>query len=489
MAQQNATGSLRQQAATGGRWTAISAMASLVIQLMQLAALGRLLEPSDFGLMAMMMVVIALAASISDFGVGNYIVQVNILSLRLFKHLFALSFAMSVMLSAIIAFAAPWVASYYASPVLKDLLPYLGLVVITTAVSQVYFSVLQRALSFQIIAIVDVFSATCGLVVAVGLAWFGYGVWSLMGGQLAFSLSKALALFPVASTLLRNAPADCEGRIANALRFGYFQLGERILNFAGWNLDKIIIGKLLGHRDLGIYSVAYQLVMRPFSVLNPIFTRVSLPIFAKIKNDDARLRRGYLDVVRIIGLISFPVYLGIAIAAPAIVRILLGEQWGEAAPVVSVLCGLGFIFSLSNPIGSLILAKGRADLGFYYNLLALFVYGVAYYFGSNYGLSGVAIAFVVAAGGVIYPLEFFLRLKLVGMGFIEYFSAIKNHLIGAALPLLGYIYFRVNNSMSENLYYQLLAGAGGAGFFLAYLRLTERALLNSTYALFTLEEK
>jgi lipopolysaccharide exporter len=483
MSQSSTTGSLRQQAAAGGRWTVMSAIASVVIQLMQLAALGRLLAPADFGLMAMMMVVIALATSIADFGVGNYIVQINVLSLRLFKRLFALSFLLSVMLSAIIAVIAPWVATYYGSPVLADLLPYLGLVVITSAGSQVYFSVLQRALKFQIIAVVDVFSASCGLVVSVGLAWYDYGVWSLIAGQLTLNIIKFICFFITASTALKEVPLACEGRIINAVRFGFFQLGERILNFAGWNLDKIIIGKILGDNMLGIYSVAYQLAMRPFSVLNPIFTRVSLPIFSKIKNDDARLRRGYLDVVRIIGLLSFPVYVGIAISAPAIVYILLGPQWSEAAPVVSILCGLGFIFSLGNPIGSLILAKGRADLGFYYNLFALLTYGIAFYFGSNYGLLGVAIAFVIAAGGILYPLEIFLRWKLVGMGATEYFSAIRNHFSGAALPLLVYIYLKANSAMSENLFNQLMAGAGGASFFIAYLWLTERALIKSTYAL------
>lgn len=483
MTKEDTSGSLRQQAAAGGKWTAVSAVASVAIQLVQLAALGRLLEPSDFGLMAIMMVVIGLATSIADFGVGNYIVQVSVLSLRFFKRLFALSIALSVALSVAIALSASGFAAYFETPKLENLLPWLGLVVITSTISQIYFSVLQRALKFRVIAVADVFSAICGLVVSVGLAWFGYGVWSLITGQLALSLVKVIYYYQAASIALKEVPYSCEGRIANALRFGYFQMGERIMNFLGWNLDKVIIGKLFGDRSLGIYSVAFQLMMRPFSVLNPVFTRVSLPIFAKIKNDDMRLRRGYLEVVRTIALIAFPIYVGIAIAAPAIVHILLGPKWSEAAPVVSVLCGLGFLFSLGNPIGTLILAKGRADLGFYVNVLALVVYATAYYVGSGYGLIGVAFAFVVAAGAILYPLEFLLRWKLIGMGVGEYLTAIKHHFLGAILPLLVYIYFNVNNLMPQSSFYQLLAGASGAGFFVIYLCFTERGLIKSTFAL------
>lgn len=488
MSQHDTSVSLRKQAAAGGRWTAVSAVASVTIQLLQLAVLGRLLQPTDFGQMAMMMVVIALANSIADFGVGNYLVQITNLSRQFFNRLFALSLVLSTVLFGVIAVTASWFAEYFDSPRLEEFLPWLGLVVVASAVSQVYFSALQRAFEFKVIAVGDVISAFLGLFISVGLALYGYGVWSLIGGQLVLSFTKAMIFYKPALISLQEAPLTCEGKIKNALRFGYFQLGERVLNFASWNLDKIIIGKLLGDGALGIYSVAYQLVMRPFVVLNPIFTRVSLPIFSKIKDDNVRLRSGYLHVVRIIALISFPVYLVIAIAAPAIVEVLLGAKWIEAAPVVSILCGLGFIFSLGNPIGSLILAKERAELGFYYNLIALLVFASAYYFGSAYGLTGVAISFVVAAGAIVYPLEIILRRQLVGMGVIEYFSAIKHHLMAATCPLLVYIYLSINKLMPSNISEQLIAGAGGAVFFAVYLWFTERALIRSTLAL-VLERK
>ena len=483
MIREKSSGSLRQQAAAGGKWTALSAVASIVIQLLQLAALGRLLEPTDFGLMAIMMVVIGLAISLADFGVGNYIVQVNTLSRRLFWRLFGLGIGLSLVLSAIIAVASSWVADYYQSPILRDLLPWLGLVVITSTISQIYFAVLQRSFKFKIIAVVEIISTLVCMVVAVGFAWLGYGVWSLIAGQIALSTVKTIFYLGGTSQFLQAMPASCTGHISDALHFGYYQVGERLLNFAGWNLDKIIIGKLLGERSLGIYSVAFQLMMRPFSVLNPVFTRVSLPIFSQIKNDNLRLRRGYLDVVRTIALISFPVYLGLAIAAPALVEILMGSKWIEAAPVVSVLCGLGLLFSLGNPIGTLIVAKGRPKWAFYLNLLALVIYSTAYYIGSFFGILGVSISFLIAAGVFLYPLEFYLRWKLVGMRVDEYFSAMKHHFIGLVPPLLLLVYLTSNNEMPQRHIYQLLSGIGGAGFFMGYLWCTERALIKSTCAL------
>jgi PST family polysaccharide transporter/lipopolysaccharide exporter len=483
MTQRKLSSSLRQQAAAGGKWTAFSAVAGVTIQLAQLAALGRLLEPADFGLMAMMMVVIGLAISLADFGVGNYIVQVGILSRQLFWRLFSLGIGLSLVLSVFIAIVASWVANYYQSPILRELLPWLGLLIVTSTASQIYFSLLQRALRFKVIAVLDILSAAVGMVVSIELAWFGYGVWSLIIGQIAVSAFKTILYIGFSVQVLMEVPVSCSGLVKAAMRFGYFQVGERILNFVGWNLDKVIIGKLLGERDLGIYSVAYQLMMRPFLVLNPIFTRVSLPIFSQIKNDDARLRKGYLEVIRTIALLSFPMYLGLAIAAPAIVEILMGSKWLAAAPVLSILCGLGLLFTLGNPIGTLILAKGRPDWAFYLNLLALVVYVAAFYLGSFFGILGVATAFLLAAGVFLFPVEFYLRWKLVGMTVDEYFVALKHHIAGAVLPLTVLIYFSVAHQMPQSLFYQLLAGFGGASSFMIYLWFTERELIKSTYAL------
>ena len=122
--------SLRQRAASGGKWTGISAVTGIAIQLIQISALGRLLNPADFGLMAMMMVVIGLANSIADFGLGNYLVQAETLSRQLLTQFFLLGTTLAALLALTIALLADQVAIYYNSPALSSLLPWLALGVI-----------------------------------------------------------------------------------------------------------------------------------------------------------------------------------------------------------------------------------------------------------------------------------------------------------------------------------------------------------------------
>lgn len=476
----DSAGSLRQKAAAGGRWTAISAIASLLLQLTQLAILGRLLNPSDFGLMAMMMVVIGLASLLADFGVSNYLVQTKALTGRLFSALFVLCIAGALLLAGAISLAAPWVASYYHTPMLADLLPALGIVVIATAIGQPFFALLQRDMRFRQIAIVETTSAFVGLVVAAAMAMKGYGVWSLIGGQLALAAAKAVLCVIMASPLIRFEWGIHWTDLKSAVRFGNFQMGERLLNYAGWNIDKIIVGRILGEGALGIYSIAYQLVMKPFSILNPVFTRVALPLLSRVQDDDARLTRGYLEMTRTIALTAFPIYLFMILASDSIVLLLLGAKWMAASSLVALLGWLGFVYSLGNPIGSLLLAKGRADLGFYYNGAAVIVYALAVVFGSSFGLEGVAYGLVIAAG-LLFSLEFTLRWYLVRMSPWVYLRAIGPIVIGTLLPLIiGGLVLSFWEPESGKSGFDFIVGLLAVAIYFAYLWFADRALLKNT---------
>lgn len=474
--------SLTAKAAAGGRWTAISAVASVVIQFAQLAILGRLLSPEDFGLMAMMMVVIGLASTLADFGLSNYIVRARSLAERQFTSLLLIACGFAGLLASAVVASATWVSAYFKTPMLMELLPVLGVVVVLSAATQIGTALLQRAMRFRALALAELISGLAGLVAGVLCAFAELGIWSLIAAQLTVAVFKPVLCWGYARDLVIFHRPVWSAELAAGLRFGAFQTGERLLNFAGWNVDKAIIGRMLGEGGLGIYSVAYQLVLRPFSILNPIFTRVALPVFASVQDDDQRLQRGYLQMLRTIALLSFPVYLVIMVAADSLILFLLGSQWNEAGSVLQVLSILGFVFSLGNPIGSLLLAKGRADLGFYYNVIALLVYAIAIYIGSGYGVIGVAIGFVAAAACLLFPLEFLLRWMLIRMSVSEYLRALGPLLAAILVPItLVSIYrsFMPGFSRGSDLIEAFIA----LSVFLAVVWLTERGLVRRTVQL------
>lgn len=471
--------SMRAHAARGGKWTAIAAAAGVSLQMAQLVVLGRLLDPADFGLMAMMAVVIGLASAIADFGLGNYLVQMDRLCQSALNKLLVAVLALSLVLAGMVALSADVVAAYYKAPQVSGFLPWLAMTIVASTMSQMLFSLLQRSLAFKAIAVGEIASALAALVATIAVALAGHGVWAMVVGQLVAGGSRFLLFLPQFLQLRRSLPTNVNPELNKARQFALYQTGERVLNFVGWNLDKLILGRLVGDAGLGLYTVAYQLMIRPFSVLNPIFTRVALPLFSSIKNDDARLASGYLQTLRVIALLSFPVYVGISIAAPGIILLVMGEKWAASVPILSLLSVLGMFFAIGNPIGTMILAKGKPQWAFYINLASLVVYALAFLIGAQFGIVGVAWAFLLAGVVVLYPLEFFLRYQLVGMGVRQYFRAMLHLFTAAAVPLLVHGLWRGLHSVPLVPQWSFLWGGLAVLFFYGYVWLFDRSLLVS----------
>jgi O-antigen/teichoic acid export membrane protein len=378
-----------------------------------------------------------------------------------------------------VAFSADVVAVYYKAPQLTILLPWLSIAIVVITLSQMLVAILQRSFAFKAIAVGEIASALVALVATIAVALDGHGVWALVVGQLVAGAARLLMFLPYFLQLRRGLPIRLDIDLQKARGFALFQTGERVLNYVGWNIDKLILGRFVGEVGLGLYTVAYQLMLRPLSVLNPIFTRVALPLFSTIKNDDPRLISGYLQTLRVIALLSFPVYVGISIAAPGIIMLVMGEKWAASAPVLSLLSVLGMFFSIGNPIGALILAKGKPQLAFYFNLASLLVYALAFAIGAHFGVMGVAWAFLLAGVVVLYPLEFILRYQLVGMGVSQYLQAMMHLFTAAAVPLLVHGLWQGLHGVPFVPQWSFLWGAFAVLFFYGYVRLFEKPLLIS----------
>jgi lipopolysaccharide exporter len=270
----------------------------------------------------------------------------------------------------------------------------------------------------------------------------------------------------------------CAKDLKGYVGFGMYQMGERTLNYLGRNMDKLLIGSLMGAQTLGYYQVAYQLMIKPFQVFNPIITRVSFPVLAKIQDDSRRLCRGYLDIIRVIALVLFPVYMGMIVLAKPFIILLLGQEWLGSVSVFRILAILGFFYSLGNPIGSLLLAKGRADIGFYLNLLVIFVYSIAILIGVRISVDGVAAALVIATALVLFPLGFWVRWFLVRMRPAEYIMAFMPMLASSlTMGLLLYFLNVTGHFSDKNIFHLLLFIVAGASVYLPIVLLWQKPIL------------
>ena len=417
--------SLKAQAISGVKWTTFSTVITTILQLLQLAILARFLDPSAFGLMALVMVVIGFSQAFLDMGISNAIIHKQVISKDQLSTLYWVNVLAGFSLFIIVSALASMVANFYEEPELTELVMIVALTFLIQPFGQQFMILWQKEMRFSEIAKIDIVNKSISLVVSVYLAYKGYGVYALVYGTLAGVVSQTLQYLYMGLKEYRPSFVFKLGEIKEFLGFGAYQMGEKTINYFNSQIDTILIGKLLGVEALGIYTVAKQIIMRPAQIINPIISKVTFPTMAKIQNDTLRLKNTYLKTINYLSSVNFPIYAFIFIFAHDIVMIMFGEKWIEAVYIMQILSIWGAMRSTGNPVGSLLLAKGKANWGFWWNLGLFFYIPVGIYVGSYWGLEGIswALVFLSFPLGIIANWYFLVR-NLCGAGFIEYHKEI-----------------------------------------------------------------
>ena len=420
---------LKEKAISGLKWTALSNVILSVLQIVQISVLTHYLATDDFGLMAIVMVVIGFSKIFSDMGISNAIIHHQHTSHEQLSSLYWLNIMSGLFLFFIISGVAPFIASFYNQPKLINLLILLASTFIVLSIGNQYRILFQKELLFNFMAKIEISAAIIAFIVALASAISDLGVYALAYATLANAIvSSSLYFF---FGIQRHKPSFLYNHqaIKKYIGFGLFQMGENTLNFFNSQFDVILIGKLLGLEVLGIYSVMKQLSMKPAGIINPIINRVAFPVLSKVQNNDNKLKNIYLNIINTIASINFPIYIAIVILAEPIVAIMFGDKFQSGVPILQVLSIYAMLRSTSNPIGSLLMAKGRVDIGFYWTIILFTFIPLSIYIGSQFGIMGVVYALISLQIILMIPSWFFMIKKMCGATFIEFFKQILIPLI------------------------------------------------------------
>jgi O-antigen/teichoic acid export membrane protein len=386
---------LRRVAAWGAKWTSASAAFAMLGQFVRVAVLAHLLEPRDFGLAATATVVIGIASAFQDGGLSAAIIAKGTTSRAQLSSLYWANFIAGFAVCGLVVASVPFVADFFGEPEVAPLLAMAAAAFAVAPIGQQFQVLLQRDLEFRTPAKVEMTATVAAVVVPIGLALAGAGATAIISGYLASAVIRSLTLAAVGWPRWRPSLRLRRSDLHGYLGFGMYQMGTRMTTYLGSNVDYILIGRFMGPHALGLYSIAYQLVVIPQLRINPIFNKVAFPIYARRRDDDSALRTGLLELTRLISLLAFPLMLGLAIVAPQLVPAVFGAGWADSVPVVQVLCALGALYALANPQGPVFLVKDRADLMFKMNAARLLAIGACLLAAVQSGdLVVVALAYV-----------------------------------------------------------------------------------------------
>lgn len=449
------------------------------LQFATLAVLAHLLSPSDFGLMGMIMVVIGFARLFADMGISNAIIYRQDATREELSSLYWLNILAGIVVFFIVCGARPLITTFYHEPRLSNLIYLSSLIFLITPFGQQFQILLQKELKFDQLAKIEIIGSFANSATAITLAILGMGVFSLIWGQLAGTSLRVLLLswwgWGNWRPRLHFSIQDLKGYIS----FGLYQMGEKAVNYFNSNLDYLLIGSLLGAKALGYYTLAYNLILRPSSMINPIITRVAFPVFSRVQNDTEKLTRGYLKVLQLLSTANFPMMAGLAVVAPIAVPVIFGEQWLPSIILIQILTVVGMLRSTGNPVGSLLLSKGRADLGFKWNLALMISQVPGLYLGAKLGgVVGVAISIAILI--CIYSVFNYLVLirTLLGPCLREYIQSMWPSLwMSAAMAVSVFVAGLVFQTTSQPIILLIIQVMCGMAVYLCLVVYSQKPLV------------
>ncbi|TWT79217.1 Teichuronic acid biosynthesis protein TuaB [Planctomycetes bacterium CA13] len=452
---------LKQTAVTGVKYTAFANITTQLFKLSTLAVLAVLLSPEDFGLIGLATIVTGFIAIFQDLGTGAAIVQRQEHDDSLLGTVFIFNVAIAITTTSIVYASAPLIANYFGEALLSNVLRVLSTTFVLSSISIVPVSLLQHRLAFRSLAIVEVAAATIAGGIGITLAILGYGVWSLVFQ----SIASVTTITVLAYALSRWVPVLHFSReqFASVFRFSSNLTMSTVLNYFVRNADYFLIGKYLGPSALGIYTLAYRLMLLPVQNLSSVISKVMFPVFSKSQHDHERFRAGYLQVSQMISLLSFPAMVGMFIVAVPMIVGFFGEKWSESGHVLMILAPLGMSQSLASTVGIIYQAKGRTDQMLRWTIFATAVVVPAFIIGVRYGVTGVAYSYLAASILITIP-GFMIPFKLIELPLSSFFSAIRANLfcsllMGLLVWISGYAFGAMQVPVRIAVVLQVVIGA------------------------------
>lgn len=354
------SGTLKQKAISGVKWTFLDQAGSLGISFLVGIVLARLLDPSEYGLIGMVTVFTAIATVFTDSGFGQAMVRKTNLTEEDRLTAFWFSTGVGVLVYIILFLFAPWVSVFYKEPQLTDVLRVTSIPILFSGLLTIPNMMFTRDINFKIITKISFSRAILSGLIGIYMAMKGYGVWALIAQGLVSSGVEII---------LYNFHYRWKIKfIFNKKSFEYLwgfgskMLASNLLSAAYNNLYQIIIGKFYTSADLGQYQRGQSYSGLFSNTLTQVVQKVSFPTLSKIQEDIVRLRNGYRKIIRTTTFISCSGCIALAAMAKPLIIILIGEKWLSAAEYLQIICLGALLYPVHAINLNILTVMGRSDL-------------------------------------------------------------------------------------------------------------------------------
>ena len=382
---------LKQRSVRGGAITIVAQGSKFVLQIGSMAILGRLLTPSDYGLIGMVTPIIGFVLLFKDLGLSTATIQRDEINHQQVSTLFWINIGFSCLVTIIFAALAPVIGWFYQEPRLLEIVLVLSSIFLFGGIGIQHQALLKRKMLFGSIAKVEIISVLIGTLVAIAAAWFGLGYWALV----IMPLTKVIVI-GVGSWIVcgwRPGLPSRDSQVGSMLAFGGNLTGFNCINYFSRNLDNILIGQYWGAGELGLYAKAYQLVLLPIQQINLPINSVALPLLSRLQTQPEKYTHYYYKFILAIVFLGMPVVAFTFAVTDKLILLVLGEQWLEAVPIFKYLVPAAFIGTFNFADGWVYQSLGRTDRQLRSGIVISTIDIIIFVLSIRWGAIGVAAAY------------------------------------------------------------------------------------------------
>lgn len=396
---------LRHKTLSALKWSYLGFLTNLLLQPLFVALLSRLLTPEEFGVAAFGAVLATFGALLTELGVGQALVQRRDLTTEHIRAAFTSSLLLGIVVTVVMWLAAPLAGEYANNPDVVPVLRGFASTYVVAALAVVSMSLLRRELHFKPLMVAEVGAYVIGHgVLGIGAAYLGFGAMSLV-----VSAAASWAIQLVVTYAYVRHPFALTFRLApyrDLYSFGVRASALRLLEFFSGNLATFVIARVFDAATLGLYRRAFDIAGMPVMRLSGSLIRVLVPSFSALQNEPERLRRVYGSSLLALSTLLFAVAAGLFVCAPEIVRVLLGDRFLGAVPIVQAFA-LYIPFPILSNIAAIVAeATAKLNIKIVLQVAQLVFLAAAFWLVYRLGLGVVAFAWVLVAAGVLNSLAY-----------------------------------------------------------------------------------
>lgn len=413
--------------------------------------LARLLTPTDYGLVGMIGVFIAVSQIFIDGGLSSALIRTKEPCEKDYSTVFIINMAMSVLLYAILFFAANPIAVFYEQPVLKPFLRVVALTLVISSFGAVHNTLLTIRIDFKTKSYISIITAIVSGIIGIICAYRGLGAWALA----AQSLSATIICTLLAIVLVRWIPKTGFSKESFKRLFSYSSklLASNLIRVIYDNAYSIVIGKKFSAASLGQYTRAGQFPIVANATVSSALNRVAFPILSQIQDDDERLIRVYEKYIQLSCFIVFPILLWLCGCAKPFILLLLTEKWVECIPLMQILCISLLLNTATNINLDLLYVKGRSDLALRLEVIKKIIAITILFTSMFFGLKAMCLGQVVFSF-IDFGLNTFYTKRILNYGLWPQLRSMAPYLLCALVVLTEGLLF---SRLISTAWFSLLA--------------------------------